>query len=159
MEAEGKFDFLAADDFADGFDSVASSGSFTLPLRFRAAPSVQSVSRLAATARLMVPLQQGHSKGAPPQVLRIRSRQRGRRSRADCLGGAGSEEFQSNWQDSLTKMDIRIQGLARALLCLKPVYPGAFTEPGHVIEITNDLFDLKCGCTELPAFRFQFRLT
>ena len=33
-------------------DSVASSGSLTLPLRFRAARSSQSVSRLTAAARL-----------------------------------------------------------------------------------------------------------
>ena len=37
----------------------------------------------------MVPGQQGHWRGSPPQTLRMRSRQRGRMSRARHLGGAG----------------------------------------------------------------------
>ena len=37
----------------------------------------------------MVLLQHGHARGSPPHTRRMRSRQRGRMSRADCLGGAG----------------------------------------------------------------------
>jgi hypothetical protein len=54
--------------------------------------SISSRRRKVRTAR-MVPLQQGHSEGSPPQTWRMRSRQRGRMSRADCLGGAGTRRI------------------------------------------------------------------
>ena len=47
VEPEEELNFLVPDEGADGFDAVDSSGSVTLPLRCRAAPSVQSVSRQA----------------------------------------------------------------------------------------------------------------
>jgi len=45
--------------------------------------------RMTLRTGFMMPLQHGHSSGSPPQTWRIRSRQRGCMSRADCFGGAG----------------------------------------------------------------------
>jgi hypothetical protein len=50
--------------------------------------SISSRRRILRTG-FMVPLQQGHWSGSPPHTLRMMSRQRGRMSRADCLGGPG----------------------------------------------------------------------
>ena len=50
--------------------------------------SISSCRRKVRTGFLM-PLQQGHSKGSPPHTRRMRSRHRGRMSRALHLGGAG----------------------------------------------------------------------
>ena len=52
--------------------------------------------RLTAPASFMGALQHGHWRGSAPQTLRIRSRQRGRMERADCLGGAGTRRI-SDW--------------------------------------------------------------
>ena len=49
--------------------------------------------RMTLRTGFMVPLQQGHSRGSPPQTLRIRSRHSGRMSRADCFGGAGTRRI------------------------------------------------------------------
>jgi hypothetical protein len=46
-----------------------------------------SLRRMTWRTGFIVPLQQGHWRGSPPQTLRMRLRQRGRMSRADCFGG------------------------------------------------------------------------
>lgn len=66
-------------------------GSVTIPSQrpWRRRKNSISSRRMTLRTGFMVPLQQGHWSGSPPHVCRMRSRQRGRMSRADCFGGAG----------------------------------------------------------------------
>ena len=66
-------------------------GSVTIPSQrpWRRRKNSISSRRMTLRTGFIVPLQQGHCSGSPPQTWRIRSRQSGRMSRADCFGGAG----------------------------------------------------------------------